>query len=36
VTIKGRGGQQLQWLELHGIEHHHPGPGNDLPLPTSL
>jgi hypothetical protein len=36
VTIKGRGGQQLQRLDLHRIEHHLPGPGNEPPLPTSL
>jgi hypothetical protein len=36
VTIKGRGGQQLQGLDLHRIEHHLPRPGNKLPLPTSL
>jgi hypothetical protein len=36
VTIKGRGGQQSQGLDLHKTEHHLPGPGNELPLPTSL
>jgi hypothetical protein len=36
VTIKGRGGQQSHGLDLHRTEHHHLGPGNELPLPTSL
>jgi hypothetical protein len=35
-TIKGRGGQQSQGLDFHTIIHHHPGLGNELPLPTSL
>jgi hypothetical protein len=29
VTIKGRGGQRLQGLDLHRIEHHLPGLGLD-------
>jgi hypothetical protein len=36
VTIKGRGGQTLQELDLHRIEYLHPRPGNELPLATSL
>jgi hypothetical protein len=36
VTIKGRGGQRPQGLYLHRTEHHLPGLGNELPLPTSL
>jgi hypothetical protein len=28
-TIKERGGQWLQGLDLHRIEHHHPGLGLD-------
>jgi hypothetical protein len=35
-TIKGRGGQRSQGLDFLTIIHHHPGPGNELPLPTSL
>jgi hypothetical protein len=35
-TIKGRGGQQSQGLDLHTIRHHHPGLGSEHPLPTSL
>jgi hypothetical protein len=36
MTIKGRGGQRLQGLDLHRIKHYLPGRGNELPLPTSL
>jgi hypothetical protein len=36
VTIKERGGQRSQGLDFHKTEHHYPGPGNELPLPTSL
>jgi hypothetical protein len=36
VTIKGRGGQRSQGLDFHKTEHHLVGPGNELPLPTSL
>jgi hypothetical protein len=35
-TIKGRGGQRSQGLDFSKTEHHHPGLGNELPLPTSL
>jgi hypothetical protein len=36
VTIKGREGQRSQGLDFHKTEHHLLGPGNELPLPTSL
>jgi hypothetical protein len=32
----GRGGQRSRGLDLQTIKHHHPGLGNELPLPTSL
>jgi hypothetical protein len=35
-TIKGRGGQRSQGLDFLTIILHHPGPGNELPLLTSL
>jgi hypothetical protein len=35
-TRKGRGGKRSQGLDFHTIIHHHPGLGNELPLPTSL
>jgi hypothetical protein len=34
-TIQGRGGRRSQGLDFHTTIHHHPGPGNDLPLPTA-
>jgi hypothetical protein len=36
VTIKERGGRRSQEFDFHKTEHHLLGPGNELPLPTSL